>query len=588
VENLEIIQALRELADLLEIQGANTFRIRAYRQAIQTLGGLGRPLQDMVQEGEDLTVIPTIGKDIAAAIVELAQTGTLRRLEELGTEIPRSLVDLTRLDGVGPKKARRIWRELDVTTVESLEQAATDGRLAEMGGFGTRSAQRVLRSIQDYRQHVGRFLLSEAETLIRPLVEHLAGAPGVIRIDVAGSFRRRQETVGDVDLLVECDEDWRPIMDHFATFPSVDRVQVSGSTRASVVLRSGLPVDLRILPGRSYGAALHYFTGSKEHNVAIRTLGVKRGLRISEYGVFRVREDADARDKGDVEAGERVGGRTEEDVFEAVGLPWIPPVLRLNRGEIEAAREGLLPELVELDDIRGDIHVHSTWTDGRRSIEDMARACISRGYEYMAMTDHSQAMAMSNGLTPDRVREQWKEIDEVNGRLEGFRILKSVEVDILRDGRLDLPDDVLEELDLVVVSVHSLMDMGKKAMTERVIKALLNPNVDLLAHPTGRKLNRRSPFELDVELVLQAARELDIAVELNASPRRLDLNDVHVGRARELGVVVSVNTDAHAIEDLDNMGYGIDQARRGWLEKTDVLNTKSLGDLLAWLDRRAA
>jgi len=321
--------------------------------------------------------------------------------------------------------------------------------------------------------------------------------------------------------------------------------------------------------------------------VAIRTLGVKRGLRISEYGVFRVAEDADADALG-VEHGERVGGETEKEVFESVGLPWIPPVLRLNRGEIEAAREGTLPDLIESGDIRGDVHVHSTWTDGRRSIAEMAAACRARGYEYMAITDHSQAMAMSGGLTPKRVREQGKDVDDLNGRLDGFRILKSLEVDILRDGTLDMDDDVLAELDLVVVSVHSLMDMSKKDMTERVIKAMLNPNVDILAHPTGRKLNRRKPFDVDVELVLQAARELDVAVELNASPRRLDLRDVHVRRAKELGVMVAGNTDAHTVEHLDNMGYGVDQARRGWLEKGDVLNTRSLAELTSWLGRRAA
>jgi DNA polymerase (family 10) len=587
VENVEISHALRELADLLEIQGANTFRIRAYRQAIQTIDGVGRPLADMVAESEDLTAIPTIGKDIAAAITELVETGHLKRLEDLGQEIPRTLVDLTRLDGVGPRKARRLWDDLGVTTVDDLEAAARDGRLEAVDGFGVRSVQKVLRSIVEHRQRVGRFLLSEADALIRPLVKHMETAPAVERVDVAGSFRRRKETVGDVDLLALCDGDMIPVMRHFTEFPGVERVTMSGETRGSVVLRSGLPVDLRILPGRSYGAALHYFTGSKEHNVAIRTLGVKRGLRISEYGVFRVAEDADADALG-VEGGERVGGETEEEVFEAVDLPWIPPVLRLNRGEIEAAREGTLPDLIKSGDIRGDVHVHSTWTDGRRSIAEMAAACVARGYEYMAITDHSQAMAMSGGLTPKRVREQGKEVDDLNGRLDGFRVFKSLEVDILRDGTLDMVDDVLAELDLVVASIHSLMEMSKKEMTERVIKAMLHPNVDVLAHPTGRKLNRREPFEIDVELVLQAARELDVAVELNASPRRLDLRDVHVRRAKELGVTVAVNTDAHAVEHLDNMGYGVDQARRGWLEKGDVLNTRSLAELISWLGRRSA
>jgi DNA polymerase (family 10) len=587
VENLEIAAVLAELADLLEIQGANPFRIRAYRQAVQTISGFGRPLSDMVAEGEDLTEIPTIGKDIAAAIEELVETRRLRRLVELGEEIPRSLAELIRIEGLGPRKVRRIWDELGVTTVEGLEEAVKDGRLAELEGFGVRSADKLLRAIQEHRKRKGRILLSEADVLVLPLVRHMQKAPGVKRVDVAGSYRRRQETIGDIDLLVLCDGEREPVMSHFLDYEGVGNVEMAGDTRGSVVLDSGLSVDLRILGSRSYGAALHYFTGSKEHNVAIRTLGVKRGLRISEYGVFRVPEDADPEQAG-VEDGERVGGRTEEEVFAAVGLPWIPPVLRANRGEIEAARDGELPDLVELDHICGDLHVHSTWTDGRATIEEMARACKARGYEYMAITDHTQALAMSDGLTPERARAQWKEVDEVNGRLRGFRILKGLEVDILRDGTLDMPDDVLEELDLVVVAVHSLMDMSRKAMTERVVKALHNRHVDIFAHPTGRKLNRREPYDVDLEMVLRAARELDVAVELNASPRRLDLNDVNARRARDLGVTLSINTDAHVPEHLDSMRYGVDQARRGWLEPGDVLNTRPLSELLVWLDRRAA
>lgn len=587
MENLEIAGALRELADLLEIQGANPFRVRAYRQAIQTIAGIGRPLSDMVAEGQDLTGLPTIGKDIAAAIEELARTGELGRLAELAQEVPRSLVDLTRLEGLGPKRTRRVWTSLGVTTVAELERAARDGRLARLDGFGTRSVEKILAAIEARREMGHRFLLSEADALVRPLVEHMRRGPGAERVDVAGSYRRRQETVGDIDLLVLCETDRTPVMGHFTGFSGVDRVTLAGETRGSVVLRSGLPVDLRILPRRSYGAALHYFTGSKEHNVAIRTLGVKRGLRISEYGVFRVPDEADPGDSG-VESGERVGGETEEEVFASVGLPWIPPVLRQNRGEIEAARRGELPDLLEAGSIEGDLHVHTTWSDGRASIEAMARACIDRGYRYMAVTDHSPAMAMANGLSPERVREQGKEIDALNGSLHGFRILKGLEVDIRRDGTLDMSDEILAELDLVLVSVHSLMDLSRSAMTERIIRALSNPHVDALAHPTGRKLDRRRAYEMDVEAVLQAARELDVAVELNASPRRLDLGDVHVRRAMELGVPVVVNTDAHRPRDLDHMTYGVDQARRGWLETADVLNTRSLVDLTRWLQRRAA
>ena len=586
MENGELTRVLEDLGDLLEIQGANPFRIRAYRNAASVVQELARPIREMVAAGEDLTTLPGVGKDIASYLEELVRTGRLRRLEELEKEVPRSLVELVKLPGVGPKKAWKLWTELDVATVDQLEEALQAGRVQTLEGFGKRSAEKILEAIGRHRSRQGRFLLSEADELVRPLVERLAAVPGVEQVEVAGSWRRRQETVGDVDLLVLCESDPAPVMEAFTTAPGVERVEASGSKKSRVVLRSGLPVDVRILPRESYGAALHYFTGSKEHNVALRTLAVRKGLRVSEYGVFRAPAgvDPDSLPPGE---GEQVGGATEEEVFAAVGLPWIPPELRRGRGELEAAREGRLPELVTLADIRGDLQMHTTWSDGANSIEEMARACMALGYSYLALTDHSGGqLAMVQGLTVEKVRGQAREVAEVQELLEGFTLFRSCEVDILRDGSLDLPDEILAELDMVLVSVHAHLELDRTRMTDRVIRALENPLVDILGHPTGRILNRREPHAMDVEEVLKAAAELDVAVELNASPHRLDLRDVHVERARELGVAVVISTDAHSTQQLSTMSYGVEQARRAGLEAGHVLNARSVAEFRTWLERK--
>jgi len=587
MENLDIAHTLTLLADLLEIQGANPFRIRAYRTAVNTVNGLSKPLQAMVAEGEDLTALPGIGKNVAAHVVELLETGTIGRLEEVEAEIPRSLAQLMALDGVGPKKAKKLFDELDVRTVDDLERALDSEKVEALEGFGVRSAEKIRVAIAEHRKHTGRFRIDEVEKLIAGLLEHLARAPGADRVDIAGSLRRRKETIGDVDILVQCEDDGTPVVEHFVAFEGAERAEAAGPTKGSIVLHSGLQVDLRVVPPDSFGAALVYFTGSKDHNVAIRTRAVRDGLRVNEWGVFRVQEGADpdglAKDEG-----ERLAGATEEDVYRALGMRWVPPALRENRGEIEASIAGELPRLVELHDIRGDLQMHSTWSDGKTPIEEMARACAKLGYEYLAVTDHSQAMAMVQGLTPERARAQWEEVEQVRERVPEIAILTSAEVDILKDGDLDMPDDILEALDLVVISVHSLMDQDRKTMTDRVLRAMAHPAVDILAHPTGRRINRREPFELDVEAVLEAAAEHAVAVELNANPRRLDLNDVHVHRAKELGVPVVISTDAHSPAGLADMRFGVDQARRGWLEAADVLNTRSLSDFRAWLARRAS
>ncbi len=585
MENLDVARTLTELADLLEIQGASPFRIRAYRNAVNTINSLSRPLKDMVAAGEDLTELPGVGKSVAKYIGEFLTSGSISRLEEVSAEFPRSLVQLMRLDGVGPKKARKLFEELDVRTVDDLAAELEAGRVQTLDGFGVKSAAKIIDAIEDHKKHTGRFQIRETERLIAGLLEHMQSAPGVARIELAGSLRRRKETIGDVDILAELEGDGTPVVDHFVSFSGAQRVVGAGSTKGSIVLHSGLQVDLRVIPSRSFGAALQYFSGSKEHTVAVRSRAVRQGLRVNEWGVFRVPETEDDEPIGK-EDGERLAGDTEQSVYEVLGMSWVPPELRENRGEVEAACEDELPELVSLEDIRGDLQMHSTWSDGKASVEEMARSCLERGYEYFALTDHSQAMAMVQGLTPERAREQWAEIEQVQELVPGIRILKSVEVDILKDGSLDMPDDVLEQLDVLVISVHSFMDQNKKTMTDRVLRAMQHPSADILAHPTGRIINRREPFELDVEAVLEAAADLSVAVELNANPNRLDFSDVHVHRAKELAVPVVISTDAHSPRGLADMRFGVDQARRGWLEASDVLNTRSVEEMMGWLGRR--
>jgi DNA polymerase (family 10) len=584
VENLDIARELTLLADLLEIQGANPFRIRAYRNAVNTINGLSRPLHAMVDGGEDLTELPDIGKNVAAHIEELLATGSIDRLREVEKEIPRSLAELLALPGLGPKKAKKLFDALDVRSVAELDAALVAGKVQTLEGFGVRSAEKLQRSIGELRKRTGRFRIDEVELLIAGVLEHVKSAPGSGRLEVAGSFRRRKETIGDVDLLVQAEGDGTPIVEHFVAFEGAARAEAAGPTKGSIVLGSGLQVDLRVVPAASFGAALVYFTGSKEHGINLRTRAVRMGLRVNEWGVFRTPEGEVADD--DETFGELLAGDTEEAVYGALGMTWVPPVLRENRGEVEAALDGTLPRLVERADIRGDLQMHSTWSDGDSSIEEMARACAALGYEYLAITDHTLAMAMIAGLDDVRARAQWAEIDEVRERVPEIEILRSAEIDILRDGALDLPDDVLEELDIVVISVHAFMDLDKKKMTDRVLKAMSHPAVDILAHPTGRQINKREPFALDVEAVLEAAAELSVAVELNANPRRLDLSDTHVHRAKELGVPVVISTDAHASGELGNIRFGVDQARRAWLERSDVLNTMSAKRLRKWLRRR--
>jgi DNA polymerase (family 10) len=573
VHNAEIAQIFNDYADLLEIQGANQFRVRAYRTAARNIADLSQSLADMVARGEDLEELPGIGKDLAAKVADIVTSGRLPHLEELEKEVPAGLLDLTRLAGLGPKRIGALYQKLGITSLEQLEAAVREQRIRELPGFGAKTEQAILAEIERRGglRAEKRFKLSVAQRLARPLLDYLQKARGVKRVEAAGSYRRRKETVGDLDILVTASLG-SEVMERLAEYEAVARVISRGSTRSTVVLRFGLQVDVRAVPEEDYGAALHYFTGAKAHTVAIRKIGVSKGLKINEYGVFRGKK--------------RVAGSTEEEVYAQVGLPYIEPELREDRGEIEAARRGELPELVEPEDIRGDLHAHTSATEGRASLEEMARVAREKGYEYLAITDHSKRLSMTHGLDEKRLAEQIRQIDRLNGKLDGFIILKGIEVDIMEDGSLDLADDILKELDLLVCSVHHKFNLSQDKQTERIVRAISHsPTFTILGHPTGRLIGQREPYDVDMEKVMKAARECGCVLEVNAQPERLDLNDVHGRMARDMGVMVAISTDAHSANDLDLMPFGVYQARRGWLGPGDVLNTRGWKELKKLLRR---
>ena len=562
MENIQIANAFEEVADLLEIQGANPFRVRAYRNAARTIGTLGTPVETVLKNnGHALQELPGIGADLAGKIARMCRTGEFALLRQLTRKTPESLVAMLRIPGVGPKRATLIYKKLGVKTLPALERAARAGRLSKLPGMGKVLEQTILQGIAQDKAHVARVSLAHAEAYIRPFVEMLRAITDVEQLDVAGSFRRRAETVGDVDILVASSHPQRGGAG-ILNYHDVKQVLARGGTKCSVRLRLGLQVDLRIVERSSYGAALHYFTGSKPHNIAIRLLGVKRHLKINEYGVFR--------------GTRQIGGGTEAEVFEAVGLPWIPPELRENRGEIEAARTGRLPRLVEVADIRGDLQMHTDATDGKNTLSEMVEACEVRGYEYIAITDHTKAVRVAGGLSAAGFHKQSRAIDALRKRISKPFVLKSAEVDILEDGSLDLDDATLAEFDIVIASVHSRFNMSKAEMTRRIVRAVQHPRVHVLGHPTGRLIGKRDPYPLDMTEVIKAACDHGVLLEINAQPDRLDLNDLHVHMAREASVRLVISTDAHRVQELDCMRFGVDQARRGWCEAKDVANTYHL------------
>lgn len=574
IHNAEIARIFNHVADLLEISDANPFRVRAYRNAARTVEDQPQSLTSMLNEDKDLTDLPGIGDDLAAKIAEIVSTGSLKMLEDLEQTFPEELSDLLRISGLGPKRVATLHQKLGIDNIDQLAEAAREQRIRALRGFGAKTEKNIIKEIERYAGAKARTKRNEAVQVADPLQAYLQGVEGVKRVVIAGSYRRRRETVGDLDVLVTC-KSGSPVMSRFTEFEDVVEIMSSGKTKSSVRLRGGLQVDLRVVPEVSYGAALYYFTGSKDHNIAVRKIAVGKGLKINEYGVFRR--------KGDDE--ERIAGASEEDIFETVGLTYIEPELRENHGEIEAAQQGDLPQLIVRDDIRGDLHAHTKATDGHASLQEMVDAARSLGYSYLAITEHSQAVSVAKGFDSKRLLRQIEEIDQLSDEYPGFRILKSIEVDILEDGSLDLPDEVLEKLDLTICSVHSKFNLSAEKQTERVIRAMDNPYFNILAHPSGRLINERAAYQIDMEKIMQAAKQRGCFLEINAHPDRLDLNDHHCRMAKEMGLKLAISTDAHSTQGFQNIQYGIDQARRGWLSKDDVINTRKVGELLKLLNR---
>ena len=562
MDNKEIARVLSETADLMEIAGEDSFRIRSYRNGATTIEGYPERVIDILRDpNRKITEIPGIGKGLAGVLQEIVERGSSERRDLLLQKFPPAALEFLKIQGLGPKGIALIFQHYRVTTMDELEQLAKEEKLRVLPRMGAKLEEKVLRSIAQYRLRTGRYLLSFAHDTAEALKEYLSELGGIDNIIAAGSLRRGKETVGDLDLLVT-GPNAAAALEHFIAFPRVHEVLSRGANKASAkVGREDLQVDVRALPPESFGAALQYFTGSKEHNVAVRTRAVKMGFKLSEYGLFRGEDES------------RVAGGTEEEVYKALGLEWIPPELRENCGEVEAAAEGRIPRLVELKDIRGDIHMHTTETDGRASLEEMAEAARKMGYEYVAITDHSKAIAMANGLDETRAVAFARHVRELNRNGLGIRVFSGIECDIMRDGTLDLAGDALAELDLVIGSVHSHMNLEPAEMTDRLLRALECPQLKVLGHPTGRLLMQREPFAFDFDRIVNEAVKRGVRFEINASPERLDLNGSLVRTARSSGAKFTISTDAHHPKHLHNMGYGVLTARRGWLGPDDILNT---------------
>lgn len=567
MDNAQVAEVFERIADLLELQGENIFRIRAYREAARQIASLASDIKELWRSNR-LQEIPGVGQAIAEKIDELLSTGRLRYLEELEARFPPGLVEMMRIPGVGPKRAMALFEKLGVSSVDELEQAAREGRIRTIPGFGVKTEQNILAGIARWRQHTARLPLGRALPQAEQVIELLRDYPAVQRISYAGSLRRMADTIGDIDILVASD---RPaeVSDAFTSLPIVREVLAHGTTRSSILTDRGLQVDLRVVEPLQWGAALQYFTGSKAHNIKLREIAQRRRLKINEYGIFNLETD------------ERLGGAEEEEIYAALGMAVPPPELREDRGEIEAALAGALPRLVTLEDLQGDLHAHSTWSDGNASIEQMARAAQAAGLKYIAVTDHSQGLGIARGLSPERVLARLQEIRTVQAQLPGIRILNGTEVDIRADGSLDYDDAVLATFDWVVASVHSGFNQTREQMTQRIIAAMRNPYVDAIGHPSGRLIGRREAYEVDIEAIIMAAVETGTALEIDSSPDRLDLSDIHARLARDRGARIVVDTDAHSPASFSFLRYGVATARRAWLGPEHVLNTLPVEELLA-------
>lgn len=565
IHNKDVSDILNELADLLDIEGANEFRVRSYRQAAQTIDDLSENVRDKVEEGEDLTEIPDIGESMADKIEEIVETGSLEQLKEMEERVPEELSTLLNLEGLGPERVKDLHQKLEIDSREDLVEAVENEEIRELEGFGKKMEENIRQELERGKGEEERTMLRVAEEYAEPLLDYLREIEDISKVEMAGSYRRRKETVGDLDILVLCD-DHKKVMDHFTSYEDVEEVVSKGETKSTVRLKSGLQVDLRVIAEESYGAAMMYFTGSKAHNIELRDRAIDRDMKLNEYGLF---EDDEA-----------VARETEEEIYDVLDLAWITPELRENRGEVKAAEKGELPDLVTREDMKGDIHMHTTFTDGKASIREMAEAAIDMGHDYIAITDHSERVSVAGGLGADELAEQIEKVEEVDEEMEDIRILKGVEVDILKDGSLDLPDDILKKLDLRICSVHYHQDLPEEEQTERIVTAMENPCFDILAHPTGRQIHERDEMNLDMEAIMEAAREYDCIFELNASPHRLDLDDHYCKMAKERNIKIEISTDAHSIGELKYQQYGVYQARRGWLEAEDIINTYGVDDLL--------
>ena len=566
MDNAKISQTITMLADLLEFQGANAFKIRAYRNGARVIKDYPDSINSIIEEDPaSLLSIDGIGKGVAEKCVVLVETGELPQINEILEEIPRSVLDLLRIPGMGPKKAAMLYRELGIAALDQLKEACEAGVVADLKGFGAKTVESILAGIEIADAANKRVYWAKADETAREILDHMQSCDEIRKIELAGSYRRRRETVGDLDILV-VSENAEAVMDHFGAYHLVESVIGRGDTKMSVRIEESLQVDLRVVPAESFGAALQYFTGAKDHNVVLRGLAKQKGLKINEYGVFKM--------DGDKET--YVAGATEEEVYAAMELPVFPPELREARREFDWAAEKTIPDLIREQDLVGDLHMHTTATDGKATLEEMVEAAQARGLSYIAITDHSQRVSMAHGLDADRLLAQWKEVDALNEKLDGsFRILKGIECDILESGGMDLPDEVLSQGDWIIASVHYGQRQSREQITDRIVGALENPHVHIIAHPTGRLINRREAYEVDMEAVMQAAVENGKLLELNANPARLDLHDVHLAAARKYQIPIVISSDAHSVDGLDVLKYGVLQARRGGLTADDVANTKS-------------
>lgn len=566
MKNRELADLFEKMADILEFKGENPFKISAYRKASRIIGDLTQDIEEIAEQGE-LKNIPGIGEGMAQKVVEYLKTGKISRFEEVKKGVPDELIAIMDIPGMGPKTLALIHKERGINNLSQLEKAVEDSSLTDLPGMGEKKIENIKRGIQLLKQSKGRMNLGVAFPVAKRIVETLRQKTGSKKIEWAGSLRRMKENIGDIDILAT-GLDKEKIIQAFIHLPEVKEVLASGETKASVIVERGTQIDLRVVEEDSYGAALQYFTGSKGHNIHLRGIAKAKGIKINEYGVFKRKK--------------KIGGKEEKDVYRSLGMDWIEPELREDRGEIEAAQKGRLPKLVQESGIKGDLHVHSKWSDGTSSIEEIARAAQKRGYQYVAICDHSKSLKIAHGLDESRLMKQIEEIDRVNEELEGFQILKGTEVDILADGKIDLPEKILEKLDIAVAAIHSGFKQDRGKMTKRIIRALENPYIHILAHPSGRLLGARDPYEVEIEEVMEAAKKYGKALEINAYSERLDLDDIHCRKAKEMGIRVAIGTDSHHLDQMWMMSLGVAVAKRGWLEPKDVLNTLSLKEILKW------